>query len=48
MPRPAYSVIAIGLSQAGKSLMFAKLSGDTPEELKPTVGKLFSVLFLFH
>lgn len=41
MPRPAYSVIAIGLSQAGKSLMFAKLSGDTPEELKPTVG--FSV-----
>lgn len=40
-PKPSYSVIAIGLSQAGKSMLFAKLSGDTSEELKPTVG--FSV-----
>jgi len=35
-------VIAIGLSQAGKSLLFAKLSAETVEDdLKPTVG--FSV-----
>lgn len=41
-PRPSYSVIAIGLSQAGKSLLFAKLSGEAiPDDLKPTVG--FSV-----
>lgn len=40
-PRPTYSVIAIGLGQAGKSLLFAKLSGDAAEDLKPTVG--FSV-----
>nr|XP_058948006.1 ADP-ribosylation factor-like protein 15 [Pocillopora verrucosa] len=40
-PRPSYSVIAIGLSQAGKSMLFAKLSGDASEKLEPTVG--FSV-----
>ncbi|KAJ7365961.1 ADP-ribosylation factor-like protein 15 [Desmophyllum pertusum] len=40
-PRPTYSVIAIGLSQAGKSHLFASLTGDTVDDLKPTVG--FSV-----
>jgi len=35
-------VIAIGLGQAGKSLLFAKLSGDTVEDLKPTVGELLA------
>lgn len=41
-PRPTYSVIAIGLGQAGKSLLFAKLSAETvTDDLKPTVG--FSV-----
>lgn len=38
-PRPSYSVIAIGLSQSGKSVLFAKLSSEAiPDDLKPTVG----------
>lgn len=41
-PRPTYPVIAIGLSQAGKSLLCALLSAETvTDELQPTVG--FSV-----
>ncbi|CAH3038907.1 unnamed protein product [Pocillopora meandrina] len=40
-PRPSYSVIAIGIRQAGKSMLFAKLSGTILKKLEPTVG--FSV-----
>ncbi|CAH3038910.1 unnamed protein product [Pocillopora meandrina] len=40
-PKPSYSVIAIGIRQAGKSMLFAKLSGTILKKLEPTVG--FSV-----
>ena len=41
-------MIAIGLSQAGKSMLFAKLSGDASEKLEPTVGKLFLQVSIFE
>ena len=41
-------MIAIGLSQAGKSMLFAKLSGDASEKLEPTVGKLFLQVSTFE
>ena len=47
-PRPSYSVIAIGIRQAGKSMLFAKLSGTILKKLKPTVGKLFLRVSMFE
>ena len=47
-PRPSYSVIAIGIRQAGKSMRFAKLSETILKKLEPTVGKLFLRVSMFE
>ena len=47
-PRPSYSVIAIGIRQAGKSMLFAKLSGTILKKLEPTVSKLFLRVSMFE
>ncbi|XP_031560756.1 ADP-ribosylation factor-like protein 15 [Actinia tenebrosa] len=41
VPRPVYSVLMIGLSQAGKSVLLARLGSESTDDIKPTQG--FSV-----
>lgn len=43
--RPNFTVLCLGLGKSGKSTLLAKVSGESTDEIEPTVGKILSYLY---